>query len=76
MPFVAIRAIGDPATRAIPRAALAGLGPDGRTRALPVIAALMRKPGDFRAIWRLAQDTNKALGALKKIGPRVLELLD
>jgi adenosylhomocysteine nucleosidase len=76
VPFVSIRAVGDPATRTIPRAALAGLGPDGRTRALPVIAALMRKPGDFRAIWRLAQDTNKALGALRKIGPRVLELLD
>ncbi|MEQ8698178.1 MAG: phosphorylase, partial [Bauldia litoralis] len=76
VPFVAIRAIGDPASRAIPRAALAGLGPDGRTHALPVLAALMRRPGDFRAIWRLAQDTNKALAALRKIGPRVADLLD
>lgn len=76
VPFVAIRAIGDPASRAIPRAALAGLGPDGRTRALPVVAALIRRPGDFRAIWRLAQDTNKALAALRKIGPRIGELLD
>jgi adenosylhomocysteine nucleosidase len=71
VPFVAIRAIGDPASRAIPRAALAGLGPDGRTRALPVLAALLRRPGDFRAIWRLAQDTNRALAALRRLGPQI-----
>lgn len=76
VPFVAVRAIGDPASRAIPRAALAGLGPDGRTRALPVLAALMRRPGDFGAIWRLAQDTNKGLAALRKIGPQIGTLLD
>ena len=33
VPFIAVRAIGDPANRSIPQAALAGLAADGRTRA-------------------------------------------
>ena len=64
IPFAAIRAIGDPAGRSVPRAALAGLMPDGRTRALPVLAGLIRRPRDFAGIWRLAKDTNRALAAL------------
>ena len=66
LPFAAIRAIGDPAGRTVPRAALAGLMPDGRTRALPVLAGLLRRPRDFAGIWRLARETNRALGALRR----------
>ena len=65
VPFAAIRAIGDPAGRSVPRAALAGLAPDGRTRALPVLAGLLRHPRDFAGIWRLAKETNRALAALR-----------
>lgn len=65
VPFIAIRAIGDPAGRSIPRAALSGLAPNGRTRALPVIAGLLRRPGDVAGIWRLAKETNRALQALR-----------
>ncbi|MCY4395437.1 MAG: purine phosphorylase [Rhodospirillaceae bacterium] len=65
IPFAAIRAIGDPAGRSVPRAALAGLMPDGRTRALPVLAGLLRRPHDFAGIWRLARETNRALAALR-----------
>ena len=65
LPFAAIRAIGDPAGRTVPRAALAGLMPDGRTRALPVLAGLLRHPRDFAGIWRLAKETNRALAALR-----------
>ncbi len=67
VPFAAIRAIGDPAGRSIPRAALLGLSPGGRTRALPVIAGLLRRPGDFVGVWRLAHETNTALSALRAI---------
>ena len=67
VPFVAIRAIGDPAGRSIPRAALSGLSPSGKTRALPVIAGLLRRPGDFAGIWRLAKETNRALAALRAV---------
>ena len=65
IPFAAIRAIGDPAGRTVPRAARAGLMPDGRTRALPVIAGLLRRPRDFAGIWRLARETDRALSALR-----------
>ena len=65
LPFVALRAIGDPAGRPVPRAALAGLMPDGRTRALPVLAGLLRRPRDFAGIWRLARETDRALSALR-----------
>lgn len=65
IPFAAIRAIGDPAGRSVPRAALAGLMPDGRTRALPVLAGLLRRPRDFAGIWRLSKETNRALAALR-----------
>ncbi|MCY4310390.1 MAG: hypothetical protein OXC54_03610 [Rhodospirillaceae bacterium] len=67
VPFAAIRAIGDPAERSIPRAALPGLSPSGRTRALPVIAGLLRRPGDFVGVWRLANETNTALSALRAV---------
>ena len=65
LPFLAIRAIGDPAARAVPAAALAGLGPEGNTRAMPVIWNLMKRPADIVSIWRLAADTSKALKALR-----------
>lgn len=70
VPFAAIRAIGDPAGRSIPRAALAGLAPDGRTRALPVIAGLLRRPGDLAGIWRLAKETSRALASLRNVVDR------
>lgn len=70
VPFAAIRAIGDPAGRSIPRAALAGLAPDGKTRALPVIAGLLRRPGDVAGLWRLAKETNRALSSLRDVVER------
>lgn len=75
VPFLAIRAVGDPAGRAIPAAALAGLGPDGGTRALPVILGLLRRPGDVVKIWRLAGDTNRALKALREFSELDLQAL-
>lgn len=66
VPFIAIRAIGDPASRAIPRAALAGLAPDGRIHALPVVLALLKRPKDIAGLFRIARDTNAALAALKQ----------
>ncbi len=76
VPFIAVRAIGDPASRAIPRAALAGLAPDGRTRALPVLAALLKRPKDIAGLFRIARDTNAALAALKQAAARgLLEVL-
>jgi len=76
VPFIAVRAVGDPADRSIPRAALAGLAPNGRTRALPVLAALLRRPKDLPTLLRLARDTNAALAALRKVaGLGLVDLL-
>lgn len=66
LPFIAVRAIGDPAGRAIPGAALGGLAPDGSTRAWPVVRGMLKHPWEIRAIFRLAKDTNRALAALKE----------
>jgi len=77
VPFAAIRAIGDPAGRSIPRTALFGLSPSGRTRALPVIAGLLRWPRDFVGVWRLASETNTALLALRAaVDAGVMDALD
>jgi hopanoid-associated phosphorylase len=67
VPFIALRAVGDPADRSIPPVALAGLAPDGRTRALPVLAALMKRPKDAAALLRLSRDTNAALASLRQV---------
>lgn len=66
VPFIAVRAVGDPAHRPVPRAALAGLTSDGRTRALPVMLRLLRRPRDLPGLLRLARDTKAAIAALKR----------
>lgn len=64
IPFQVVRVILDPAARAIPPAALAGMAPDGTTRVGAVVAALLRRPGDLPGLIRLAGDTRRARAAL------------
>ena len=64
LPFLVLRAIGDPADRAVPEAALAGLAPDGRTRPLAVMARLLRQPGALPGLILLARDSARGLKAL------------
>lgn len=63
-PFAVIRAVADPAGRAIPEFALKGLAEDGRTRALPVILGLLGRPHKLPALLGLARDNRAALEAL------------
>ncbi|HIJ37274.1 MAG TPA: nucleoside phosphorylase [Rhodospirillaceae bacterium] len=63
-PFAVLRAIADPAQRAIPPLALLGLDADGRTRPWPVIAGLMRSPEQLPALVRVGRDSRQALAAL------------
>ncbi|HEX7005777.1 MAG TPA: nucleoside phosphorylase [Alphaproteobacteria bacterium] len=70
IPFIAVRAIADPAERAIPSAALAGLGPDGGTRPLAVLARLALRPWQIPAVMRLAADSAAALEALRGVALR------
>ena len=67
VPFLALRVIADPAHRAIPRAALHGLAPDGRQRAMAVLLQLMRRPGDVPGLIGLARDSKAALARLRRV---------
>ena len=68
LPFLVIRAIADPAGRALPPAALAGLSPDGGTRPWAVLLALLRSPGQLPALVRLAGDSAAGFAALGRVG--------
>ncbi len=75
LPFLAVRAVADPANRPIPAAALAGLAPDGRTRPFAVIARLALRPWELAGMARLAEDTRAAYRALRRVaalGPVVV----
>jgi len=63
-PFAVLRAVADPADRAIPDFALKGLAEDGRTRALPVILGLLGRPWQLPALLGLARDNRAALQSL------------
>ena len=63
-PFAVIRAVADPAGRAIPEFALKGLDETGRTRALPVILGLLGQPLSLPALLGLARDNRAALSSL------------
>lgn len=64
-PFVALRAVGDPAERSLPPAALVGLDAEGRPALGPVLAAIARDPRQIPALLRVARDTRAALAALR-----------
>ena len=66
IPFLAVRAIADPAWRRLPAAALAGI--DGRR--LPVLAALLARPHEAAGVIALARDYRAALGALGRVALR------
>ncbi|HLB80849.1 MAG TPA: hypothetical protein VJJ77_10120 [Dongiaceae bacterium] len=72
VPFLALRAIADPAGRAVPAAALAGLDAEGRVQARAVLAELLRAPGLIPAFAALALDAVRARAALRRavaLGP-------
>lgn len=78
IPALALRAVADPADRALPSAALGGLGPDGRPRVLPVLAGLARRPGQLPALLAVKSDVDAGLAALRRAAeramPRLLEI--
>lgn len=72
VPFVIVRAIADPASRALPPAALVGLAPDGSTRPFAVLRELLFRPWDLPALLRLGNDTSTALKRLRGVAARGL----
>lgn len=67
LPFLVVRAVADPAMRAIPRAAMAGLDAEGRTLVLPVILALKKRPRELPDLLRLAADSRAGFDALRRV---------
>lgn len=71
-PFLVLRAVADPASRALPPAAVNGLDEQGVPALGPVLASVLRQPKQIPALLRLAGDTRQALFALSwalKAGP-------
>ena len=69
-PFIAVRAIADPADRALPKAALNAVAPDGSTRVLATLIEMAKAPGDIPALMQLGSDSEKALKTLRRdLGP-------
>ena len=64
LPFAALRAICDPASRTLPRAALIALDTQGRIGPWRVAAAVMARPWDIPALIALGADAARARHAL------------
>lgn len=73
--LLVLRAIADPAARAIPRAALGALDGKGRLRIGNLLAALARNPGDLGGLAALARDSGAARASLGRAAPVVARTL-
>jgi len=75
IPFLAVRAIADPAARAIPSWVLNGVADDGGLRAADIIVPLLARPWMIWELIGLARENGKALGSLRRVaslgGPRL-----
>jgi hopanoid-associated phosphorylase len=66
LPFLAIRAIADPATRGVPDSALAAAGADGSLLLGPLLRGIFRAPKDLPVLYVLARDYRAAMAALRR----------
>jgi len=64
--FIAIRAIADPADRALPPAALGAIAEDGSTRVLATIGAALRDPKQLPELMKLGGFSRAALKTLRR----------
>ena len=67
IPFLVVRAVADPAARALPRAVLGAVGSDGRARAGRVAAKLCLSPWELPAVLALGRDMRRALNSLTRL---------
>jgi hopanoid-associated phosphorylase len=71
LPFAAVRIVADPADRALPPAALAGMRADGRTNPAQVLLSLGRDPRQIPQLVRVAADAFRAYSALLRCHRRL-----
>ena len=67
LPFAILRAIADPAHRALPPAALVAMRADGGIDLAAMLGALAREPRQLPALARLALDARRAFAALVRV---------
>ena len=67
IPFLGVRAIADPAARAVPEAALRALDAEGRIRPLGAVRGLLASPSEIWAFARVALDGRAAFAALRRV---------
>jgi adenosylhomocysteine nucleosidase len=67
VPFIAVRAVCDPADRALPPAALVALGSSGGIGILRVLGNVARQPSQVPALLRLARDAAAARRTLVRV---------
>jgi len=70
VPFLAVRAVADPAGMALPAAALAALDGEGRLRPLRLLAALSRHPRQWGRLGELRSAFRKACATLAEVAQR------
>lgn len=68
LPFAVLRVIADPAERALPQAAIAGMKADGGVDVGAVLASLATSPGQLRGLIRVAVEAGRARAALFRCG--------
>jgi hopanoid-associated phosphorylase len=66
LPFAALRVVSDAAHRALPKAAQAGLRPDGKPDIVAVLKSLMADPRQLPDLIRTGREAGAALRALVK----------
>ena len=66
LPFCAVRAVCDPAGRALPAFVAHALTPDGEPDVRAALAALARRAVTPGELWRLARDSSAAFRALRR----------
>ncbi len=67
VPFIAVRAIADPAGRPLPRSVIGSIGPDGRPRVGRLILRVCLRPWESFALLQLRRDTDAALASLRRL---------
>jgi hopanoid-associated phosphorylase len=65
LPFGALRAVADPATRALPAVGLDAINPDGQIDVWKVLRGVARHPHAIPDLLRVARDFNRALAGLR-----------
>lgn len=75
LPFAVLRAVSDPAARALPPLAASALTPDGDIDNARVMRELARAPGQIKELIRAGLDSRAAFASLGRCGPLLGPLL-